>query len=348
MSPALAWDYPGHRIVGAIADMVLQQNYPKTHERVTALLDKKDAGGNVVHRSLSEIAVFADCAKKVSYCGRPPSDEEKAYAIGNPEHDRFHYTDVPIERNAYEPGTAGTRKIDVVRMLDYAVAQLRGKKPAHKKHVKLTNVEAVWLIAHLVGDIHQPLHVGAPYYRNNKSCIDPIDPNKSGKPPPKFGIGSTIAETVGGNQIALIAAAGALPPSENLHYFWDSATVAQAMEAAGVAGQEQAFAKQLAATPPNGWETEGGVETWPRRWATEALPIAADAHNRLVIQKKPGATKCSWQTALDTSYQEWASKQARVQIAKAGFRLAALLNAVFATARRGPLPAPWTVDIQKF
>ncbi len=329
-SPTMAWDYPGHRIVGAIADSVLQQHHPKTYQRVSELLDKKDAAGNVVHRSLREVSVFADCAKKVSYCGRKPSGEEKAYTKKNPEHDRYHYTDVPIEQHAYKPDTAGTRKIDVVRMLDFAVARLRGNNPAPpKKHVKLTKAEAVWLIAHLVGDIHQPLHVGAPYYHNNKSCIDPIDPNNSGKPPPKFGIGSTIAETVGGNKIALIASAAAPPPSSDLHYFWDSATVAQAMEAAGVAGQEQAFAKQLAATPPSGWETEGGVETWPTRWATEGLAIAADAHTRLVIEKKSGATKCAWQTTLDKSYQDWASKQAGIQIAKAGFRLAALLVAIY-------------------
>ncbi len=27
--PAAAWDYPGHRIVGAIADLVLQKHYPE-------------------------------------------------------------------------------------------------------------------------------------------------------------------------------------------------------------------------------------------------------------------------------------------------------------------------------
>ena len=30
-APAGAWDYPGHRIVGAIADLVLQQHYKTTH-----------------------------------------------------------------------------------------------------------------------------------------------------------------------------------------------------------------------------------------------------------------------------------------------------------------------------
>jgi hypothetical protein len=330
-SPAMAWDYPGHRIVGAIADSVLQQHYPKTHQRVSELLDKKDANGNVIHRSLSEVAIFPDCAKdgndSPSFCNRPPSDEEKAYTGRNTQHKEFHYTDVPIEQNTYKPGTAGTSEIDVVHMLDYAVAQLRGKNPAAKPHVGLTDGEAVWLIAHLVGDIHQPLHVGAKYYLKKKNCTLPVNPNKVGVPP-EFGIGDTIAGTTGGLRIGLTAPAPAVPPDENLHYYWDGATVRQAMLAAGIGQQEQEFAKQLAATPPAGWETKGGVETWPTQWATENLALAAKAHNLLTIKKKPG-TSCSWQATIDKSYHEWAGKQATVQIAKAGFRLAALLKAIY-------------------
>ena len=95
-APAAAWDFPGHRIVGAIADLVLQQHYPATQQRVSELLVKNDRG-TVERRSLSAAAVFPDCAKKgnVPFCGRPPSDEEKAYAERNPHHDKFHFTDVP-------------------------------------------------------------------------------------------------------------------------------------------------------------------------------------------------------------------------------------------------------------
>ena len=34
-------------------------------------------------------------------------------------------------------------------------------------------------------------------------------------------------------------------------------------------------------------------------------------------------------TTLDPAYQDWAKEQARTQLAKAGFRLAALLKAIF-------------------
>src|SRR6185436_11959133 len=83
--PALAWDYPGHRIVGAIADAVLSANHPKAYKKVTGLLATKDADGNPLDRTLSQVAVFPDCAKahNVPYCGRIPSAEEKAYVMNN-------------------------------------------------------------------------------------------------------------------------------------------------------------------------------------------------------------------------------------------------------------------------
>jgi len=333
-TPSLAWDYPGHRIVGAIADLVLQEHHPATYKKIGELLDTRDASGMVQHRSLSQVAVFPDCAKpgNVPFCGRPPSDEEKAYTANNPHQDKFHYTDVPIEQRRYAVGGAGTADTDVVQMINYAVAQLRGKSPPEKKDVKLTNTEAVFVLTHLVGDIHQPLHVGAKYF--DKTCHKGVDPNRTGTPP-TFGIGESVAETIGGNRIVLIAKPPAVPPAKNLHFFWDGAAVAQAMQAAGVGGSEADFAKLLAAAPPAGWETAGDADTWAAKWASENMPLAADAHRRLTIRKSTkgaplsGTLNCQWETTVDAGYQSWAKERVRTQIAKAGFRLAALLVAIF-------------------
>ena len=333
-APSLAWDYPGHRIVGAIADLVLQEHHPETYKKIGELLDTRDANGMIQHRTLSQVAVFPDCAKpgNVPFCGRPPSDEEKAYTTNNPHQDKFHYTDVPIEQRSYNAGTAGTADIDVVQMINYAVAQLRGKSPPEKKDVKLTDTEAVFLLTHLVGDIHQPLHVGAKFY--DKTCTRAVDPNRTGTPP-TFGFGETVAQTIGGNRILLTAKAPAVPPAKNLHFFWDGAAVTQAMQAAGVGGSEPEFAKLLAQTPPTGWETKGDIDSWATKWATENIPLAADAHKRLTIRKsqKPpafgGTLNCQWETTLDSGYQNWAKERVRTQLAKAGFRLATLLAAIF-------------------
>src|SRR5262245_38901301 len=97
-SPASAWDYPGHRTVGAVADAVMSAHHPDAYKKVKALLEGKDADGNKLERTLSDVAVFPDCAKanNVPYCGRTPSAEEKAYATNNPHHSAYHFTDIPI------------------------------------------------------------------------------------------------------------------------------------------------------------------------------------------------------------------------------------------------------------
>lgn len=210
----------------------------------------------------------------------------------------------------------------------YATAQLRGKTPPPKKDVKLTDTEALWLLAHLVGDVHQPLHVGAIYF--DRGCDDAVDPNVGGVPP-KFGIGETVASTVGGNLVKLVAPFPTVPLAENLHFYWDGAAVVRAMQTAGVGQSEQDFARLLAAAPPSGWEKPGPPETWAAQWASEILPLAAEAHARLAVRKGPTPfPACSWTTTIDASYEDWAQAQAKVQLAKAGVRLAALLKAIFA------------------
>jgi hypothetical protein len=325
--PAAAWDYPGHRMVGAIADFVLSARHPKAYNKVKDLLATKDADGNRLVRTLSQVAVFADCAKpnNVPFCGRTPSGEEKDYAAHNPHNGGYHFTDVPIQQSKYVADSPGTDPDDIVQMINYAVAQLRGKSP-HKQDVALSDAQALWLLAHLVGDIHQPLHVGAIYF-DKETCKQVKDPNHV-----PGGIHG-VASTVGGNSFQLLALAPdpAAPPNENLHFFWDGNVVESAMQEAELAGAEQDFARRLAARAPANWQTAGDPETWAGQWATEILPLARTAYDKLDLEGRmdPESHKCTWTTQITPGYATWASERARVQIQKAGFRLAALLGAIF-------------------
>jgi hypothetical protein len=130
-APAWAWDFPGHRIVGAVADRILAQQNSAVYSRVLDKLKITLPGGEVEMRTLRDVAVFPDCAKKNNerFCGRPPSGEEQHYAQRNPHHGSFHFADVPLQQAKYALGGAGTEETDVVQMIAYAVAQLRGKSP---------------------------------------------------------------------------------------------------------------------------------------------------------------------------------------------------------------------------
>ena len=325
---ASAWDYPGHRMVGAIADFVLSARHPEAYKKIQDLIVSKDANGNKLVRTLSQVATSPDCAKanNVPYCGRTPSDEEKDYFANNKHNSDYHFTDVPIQQTKYVADSPGTGKYDAVQMINYAIAQLRGKSP-QKEDVQLTDVQALWLLAHLLGDIHQPLHVGSIYF-DKATCKQIKDPTVTG------GL-DTVASTIGGNAILLVALAPdpAAPPADNFHLFWDSTAVNNAMQAAGWPGAEQDFARLLAAKAPSYWQSAGDAETWAAQWVADIMPTARAAHEKLKIEFKKRDPAhhdaCVWQTQISPGYSKWASQQARSQIQKAGFRLAALLNEIF-------------------
>jgi hypothetical protein len=64
------------------------------------------------------------------------------------------------------------------------------------------------------------------------------------------------------------------------------------------------------------------------------LPLARQAHDpaRMTIgdgvdQGNAHELECRWPVTLDASYPGWAAERAKEQLAKAGFRLAAMLHA---------------------
>jgi hypothetical protein len=74
-----------------------------------------------------------------------------------PNHHWFHYTDVPVAGNAsYLSGSTGRSQWDVVHLIPFCINVLRGKMPENND-CKITKSIAVILLAHYVGDIHQPL-----------------------------------------------------------------------------------------------------------------------------------------------------------------------------------------------
>ena len=321
---ALAWGSEGHRVVGAVADRILKKDDPAIYQKVQNLL-----GGE----TLEEAAIWADCAKGFTYCHRAPSDAEKAYTAKNRHHHNYHYTDVPVGQPSYVGGTAGTEPYDIVQVLKYAIEVMRAaahpggvNDPHGPADVHLSPSEAVWLTAHLVGDLHQPLHVGAIYF--DEDCAHEVDPNVAGANKPDFGIGTTVADTEGGNFLMI--------NSKSLHSYWDDTTVEHAAkDAAGVHATISSFADKLVSAPPPNWKTAGDPTDWPEEWADQTLDLAREALGWVElapVQKTNNDQKldCRWHVTRPQGYDQWASGVAEMQLAKAGYRLAAVLEAAFA------------------
>ncbi|HEY2627287.1 MAG TPA: S1/P1 nuclease [Candidatus Udaeobacter sp.] len=188
-TPLRAYGPLGHEIVGAIADERLANT--STAAKICGLI-----GG----LSLEKAAVIpdeikgwdkrgVDDPKGFHYSAHPNIDiqlrnfwraNQPTHNPGSamPSHHWFHYTDVPVVRvERYAEGQAGRGTWDVVHMIPYCVEVLRGRVPEQNER-KITKPVALILLAHYVGDIHQPLHVGAEYFDAQGRIADP-DKDKS-------------------------------------------------------------------------------------------------------------------------------------------------------------------------
>lgn len=123
---AFAWGPVGHRAVGQIAEERLS---PKARQAVRGLLGDE---------SLAEASLWADQIRS-----------EARWRVSSP----WHYVNIP-DGQAYDRGRRD-RDGDVIEALERFVAVLRYEGSSRED-----KLVALRFIAHFVGDLHQPLHVG--------------------------------------------------------------------------------------------------------------------------------------------------------------------------------------------
>ncbi len=338
---SLAYGPKGHGIVGAIADQRLAGT--PAGAKVSALLHGM---------SLERAALLPDQLKAVdahpdSYhlAGYPQIEEQlvaflkaNPHGHGNtdlPDHHNFHYTDVPVGDSKYESGTTGRSATDIVGMIQFCVKVLKDQTPEDNPR-KITKTVAVILLAHYMGDIHQPLHVGAQYFDKDGN---PFNPDTAPAGTQSYG-------DTGGNvlRLSLADAIGAHQPPD-FHGYWDDQTVTGALalykkeqQEAGLGQQQVDIVKRLASKEPENWKKPAGVnlEDWSRTLANEILPVAKEAHSRLEYSNivldhneklvKSGTAKEKTPAAGGQSYKDFAAKTVHDELHKAGWRLADLLT----------------------
>jgi hypothetical protein len=328
--PATTFAYGprGHKLVGSIADKRLAENQAVA-KKVRNMLDGL---------TLARVATLPDEIKSWDNCNpnRPPSNdpvvdrfrinkEMRAFFNANlcsshPSHHEFHYTDVPVfAGEKYGDGEVGREEFDVVQMIPFCIRVLKGEIP-NKNPRKITKTVAVILLAHYLGDIHQPLHVGAEYFKRV---------NGKGVPAAKG-----FADQ-GGNKLTLwlLIDDELTSTKKSLHSFWDGATVNKAF-----GGQDDdSVAERLATQEPDDWQLSGDPESWAEQMANDILPFAKEAHERLAFSNitqfdnkkheiKFGDAK--EQNNGGESYSEWSAGIVEKEIQKGGWRLAALLEAL--------------------
>jgi hypothetical protein len=327
----------GHQLVGDIADQLLKGT--PTETKVKALLHDI---------TLAEAAKIADDIKH--WDGQPTvhlpwtQDEDLCDQMRefleansnassshghNPDHHEYHYTDISVNSDLkYDKHKAGARKDDVVRMISYCIGVLKGT--VHQPNSrKITPAVAVILLAHYVGDMHQPLHVGAAYFDDEGKLVDPD-------------AAATATADKGGNMIQFLNG-GAGHAKVALHAYWDGESVKAAISkiktAAGSTGSQlsaQEIRDHFVTKKPTGHPLDDGValKDLSTTWANEIMPTAKEAHERLkyaVLNPHviSGKYEFFWSAEVkpgNGSYREWAGDVVDTSIHKAGWRLATLLE----------------------
>jgi hypothetical protein len=322
---SVAWGYGavGHQTIGAIADQLLT---PNTAQQVHTILGMP----------LRAASTWADCVKDVQATPKDhPTKFEyvpnPTYAVGcavfntpdekarmedyvgrnwdnckptpqeEPCHRQYHYTDVAFEHIDYDRSYVGTSDHDVVSAINAAILVLSGQPAPSPFHVA-DKREALLLLAHLIGDLHQPLHVGAIYL---DATDKPINPDPPSDPPTAFA-------TRGGNAIT--------DGTKNLHAEWDD--VASDYDPNHIPADTITQAKRVP-TPVL------DLSVWASHWASETLDASPSAFKGATFTHT-GTSPGHWQVTFtdhDAYIKAKNATQARL-IIEAGARLAQVLNGV--------------------
>lgn len=317
----------GHALVGAIADIRLK-NTKTSAAKVSNLLDGMTL--EVAATIPDSIKGWDDCKREGGQYTVTPSlrinAELRAFVKanpcdGDPDHHQFHYTDIPVTGNEkYADGKIGRNDFDIVHMIAYCIRVLADREPQPNKRA-ITKSVAVILLAHYLGDIHQPLHVAAEYFDDNGNPFEPTS-EKKGR-----------GDQGGGKLNLFLFVDGKVKALGSFHGYWDTKAVVSAFGET----PDPEIAAKLAGTEPASWKLTGSPESLAEQMANEILPIAREAHQRLIYSKvrfEPADADITAGRGLEkeipgkASYKAWSEAVVKDEIQKAGWRLAAILSAV--------------------
>jgi nuclease S1 len=120
---AFAWGNAGHRIIAQIAQDNLTA---KARKEVSKLLPSS---------SMVSDSTWADIQR-----------------VTNPKTRRWHFVDIPLNADSYDPNASYADSDCIVAKIDYFTKVLSGRSSSADR------TEALRFLIHLVGDIHDPMH----------------------------------------------------------------------------------------------------------------------------------------------------------------------------------------------
>jgi hypothetical protein len=301
-TPAFCWGPQGHAAVGLAGSAGLT---PGARAHVIKILGDDNLAAVASWMDQARAAVFHD--------GPLAHDPEVLKFNADFRHNgEWHYVDLPLGTPAYTLDDPFAKPDDVVHELEAAVDRLEGKGDP-----KLTEREALFMIVHLVGDLHQPMHTANGYFVvNPDSSVKLVTDPAAAKDLPNDKGGNTDFYGPG--------------KYDELHAYWDGELPEKVAGSKDAAALYAVMQKGIAANGAS-WKTPGDYHHWPEAWATESLIAARTAYAGIVFGKEtewPKGGIKRIEITFPPNYDSTCVPLAAERLAKAGYHLAEILNAI--------------------
>ena len=259
----------------------------------------------------------------------PPNDDETTKFLqnaNNKKHRTWHFVDLPLKTINYQEAVGFKNDNDVVQTIKKCVLVLRDGS------TRFSRVNAIRLLGHLVGDVHQPLHVACGFIDDATTPPTIVFDQQEILDNENVKANSDR----GGNRIKL-------PASGNMHSFWDGSlsgdvgginllAAAEPSKEIQIIKKIVSGAKKLGASfDNNGISTAAAtpLEDLAQDWVRESAKISLKAYQNLVMDKKDGN---NYIVKFKTTKDDYIAKFRPVilkQMKLAARRLADLLNVIF-------------------
>ncbi len=334
-SRALAWGNDGHKTVGEVAALYLAAD-----NKTGVLAHIKEV---LKGETLGEVATWADQIKRKKFNPQHPSGDPDLddFLKKTPNSRVWHFVDLPLGCSDYDNCKMGSSNksfgedTDIVQMIRTCVRRLQGQTdPQHPMNER----NALRMLVHLMGDLHQPLHVGVRFMRadeENGTFRVLTNPADIGDVAKSCSSPTVICSDVGGNLLLLYGS-----DSTNLHAYWDESLVESAMEKAQQDTPPDFASFLFQNVPPaSAWDGTGGdPRAWPVQWANDTLRLSRErAYKEVDVtgmrRADPFGQGSNDTLAFDiTKPRKYRADNVPVverQLTKGGYRLAKLLEAVY-------------------
>ncbi len=308
---AFGWGHEGHE---AIADVALKHLNSTARNAVVTILNSQQIPEIT---NIAGAATWPDDIKD----GHPPfqgkfrnTTAAQDFKTRFPDHEHWHFVNYPLEGTSYSLTGAFSKPNDIVHQINLCIDVLEA--PAGGT---LNKSEALAFLTHLVGDLHQPLHVACGYYTLDSQNIATLKKNPQAP--------HDARHERGGNGLHFMIGS----TTNNLHSFWDANLVSA--NGSAEATLVKRLEMNLPTLHPN--PDTGAIRDWAALWASDSIARADavyfDASGETgtpgTDPDAPGQGTVIIDIPLSApTYKLNHKKDAKDQMTKAAFHLAELLN----------------------